>query len=218
MLEAFREGVAAHGGEVSDTYDDRGCLYVRSVLPQVDDVRSGDAMQAGVAMKATEREVCVYPYTFRLVCKNGAILAQTLESRRLTEIDVLEPVAVLDSIRETAEACCSKDLFAKTIKSMRRSCDSSFDQILQCMAFISSHSLQKHFPIIMRALIDGGDRSRFGMANAVTAVAREVKDPGERWEMEELGGAIAVGFVPQRPLHNRRNVAARSRHLAEVGT
>lgn len=37
-----------------------------------------------------------------------------------------------------------------------------------------------------------GDRSRFGLAQAITAVARDVQDPELKWDLEKLGGAVAL--------------------------
>lgn len=40
-----------------------------------------------------------------------------------------------------------------------------------------------------------GDRSRFGLAQAITAVARDVQDPELKWDLEKLGGAVALGTL-----------------------
>ncbi len=42
------------------------------------------------------------------------------------------------------------------------------------------------------------DRTRFGLVNAITSLARDTRDPESRWRLEELGGAIAAG-VPGAP-------------------
>ena len=40
-----------------------------------------------------------------------------------------------------------------------------------------------------------GDRSRFGLAQAITTVARDVQDPELKWDLEKLGGAVALGTL-----------------------
>jgi len=40
-----------------------------------------------------------------------------------------------------------------------------------------------------------GDRSRFGLAQAITAVARDLQDPELKWDLEKLGGAVALGTL-----------------------
>ena len=49
---AFEEEIAAAGGEVRDVYDDGDRLFLRSVLPMVEEVRPHDAIRAGVALRA----------------------------------------------------------------------------------------------------------------------------------------------------------------------
>ena len=40
-----------------------------------------------------------------------------------------------------------------------------------------------------------GDRSRFGLAQAITTVARDVQDPELKWDLEKLGGAVVLGTL-----------------------
>ena len=52
---------------------------------------------------------------------------------------------------------------------------------------------------IMDEFLREGDQSRFGLANAVTAVARDTSDPDMRWNLEEFGGGIAISAGPRQP-------------------
>jgi hypothetical protein len=61
-----------------------------------------------------------------------------------------------------------------------------------------------------------GDRSPFGLANAVTAVARDTRDPDLRWNLEEFGGAV-VATVPRHPADGGHAAKARSRRAVTVG-
>ena len=51
VLDVFTEEVAAHGGRVIDTFHDGRRLFTRSVLPRLEEVRPGDGVQGGVALK-----------------------------------------------------------------------------------------------------------------------------------------------------------------------
>jgi len=53
VLAVFAEEVAARGGHVTDTFDDGQRLLTRSVLPRIEEVRAGDQVQGGVALKAS---------------------------------------------------------------------------------------------------------------------------------------------------------------------
>jgi hypothetical protein len=44
---------------------------------------------------------------------------------------------------------------------------------------------------VLAELTRGGDRSRYGLLNAVTAVARDTQDPDLRWQLEVAGGALS---------------------------
>jgi hypothetical protein len=46
------------------------------------------------------------------------------------------------------------------------------------------------FATITRRFTEGGDRSRFGLMNAVTSTARDTRDPEVRWRLEELGAQV----------------------------
>src|SRR5262245_35982996 len=119
ILDAFTDEVIARGGRVTDTFDDGRRLFVRSVLDLADDVRPGDAVRGGVALKATGGNVWLYPYIFRLVCSNGAVAAQAIETRHLTELHLLDPDHALQSVREGVGACCAEEVFTDVVGRMR---------------------------------------------------------------------------------------------------
>ena len=81
IKELFCEELTEAGGAISDAFDDGIHLFVRSILPEVREVQSGDKVQGGVALRSSETEIWVHPYLFRQVCTNGAIMAQAIQSR-----------------------------------------------------------------------------------------------------------------------------------------
>jgi hypothetical protein len=198
----FSEEIAARGGAVSETFHDHQRLFTRSVLPYMNDVRPHDSVQGGVALRMTTSEICLYPYTFRLVCRNGAIIAQTLESRVIGELNQQDPVTTVRSLRESIEACCEPEVFRSTVHKMRSACNAQVDVALSLLPLLSRLSVgfsAKLLPQILDRFFHDGDRSQFGLANAVTAVARDASDPDLRWNLEELGGGIAIGVPPRTP-------------------
>ena len=46
------------------------------------------------------------------------------------------------------------------------------------------------------------DRTRFGLMNAVTSVARDTENPDVRWRLEELGGDIGAGIRARQPANS----------------
>jgi hypothetical protein len=98
VLEVFTDEHARR--KITDTFNDGRRLFCRSTLPQADQVRPGDSFHAGIAIKATDEQICVYPYTFRLLCQNGAIRAQSVGSVCIEGLDQLQPYPTLMHIRE----------------------------------------------------------------------------------------------------------------------
>jgi len=241
VLAVFSEEVGVRRGKVTDTFDDGKRLFARAVLHHLADVAPGDQLRGGVAIKATQDGVWLYPYTFRLVCGNGAIVAQTLEERPIAEPYLRAPEAVLQAVRAAVEACCNEEIFSSAVGAMRTARDlRATDMLLNVLPMLShlsdgvqSYMLSRFFartapegrathPILsgppsfsqpspghtrsplhngdlLSGVIDQfqkeGDQSQFGLANAITAVARDVQDPGLKWDLEKLGGAVALGTL-----------------------
>ena len=202
VFTVFAQEVAAHGGRVTETLNDGQRLFTRSILPHVADVRPRDRVQGGVALKATGADVWLYPYLFRLVCKNGAIIAQTLDTRPLTDLHLLKPDAALCVVRESVQACCAGEVFTNVVRKMRTACESRADfnlNLLPLLSQLSRHGDAKLLRKVIDMLFREGDISRFGIANAITATARDTADPDLKWNLEEFGGAVAIGTVPLDP-------------------
>jgi hypothetical protein len=220
VLDVFTAEVAAYDGRVTDTFHDGRRLFTRSILPRVEEVRSGDRVQGGVALKATGDGVCLYPYVFRQVCRNGAILAESLAARSLEDLDVLEPETAVERIREGIATCSAPEVFRDNVRRMRTACERQADMALNLLPFLSRFSASigpELLSRIMEQFFHEGDRSQFGLANAITAIARDTRDPDTRWNLEELGGGIAVGIIPRPPVDAGRAAWDRSGELVAVG-
>ena len=198
IREAFENELAAVGGAVSDAFDDGSHLFLRSILPASTDVRPGDRVRAGIALRASGRQVLVHPYTFRQVCSNGAILAQAVQTRRIERVE--EPdlpwIAAerLEEVREAVRVCAAPEAFITASQQMRTAAELEADQVIMAMTFQITHS-PRHIASglvtqILSRFSDDRDRSAFGLMNAITATARDTRDPDLRWRLEELGGGV----------------------------
>jgi hypothetical protein len=220
VLDVFTEVVAARGGQVTDTFHDGRRLFTRSILPHVEEVRPGDRMQGGVALKACDEGVWLYPYLFRLVCRNGAIAAEAIEARFLGNLHQQEPESALETIRQGIAVCSEQEVFRANVRKMRSACEREADMALNLLPFLSRLSAQDRDGLLSQILdrfFRDGDPSQFGLANAVTAVARDTRDPDLRWNLEELGGGIAIGITPRRPKDGRSAARARGGLAIAVG-
>src|SRR5262249_37537066 len=153
-------------------------LFLRAVLPEEREVRAGDRLQGGVALRATPEEISVHPYVFRQVCSNGAIRAHALQSLRI-ERDNLAPREASEveaGLREAIRACCADDVFEGGVREARSSIDSRVDFALNMMPMLSRLLRHDAAPELITRIFDlfadSRDGSRFSFMNAVTSVAR----------------------------------------------
>ena len=79
------------GGTVTDRFDDGRRLFLRAILPISDEVRPKDVVEGGIAVRAVGQQIEVCPYLFRQVCRNGAIMPQVTETRRIRRVDLAAP-------------------------------------------------------------------------------------------------------------------------------
>jgi len=202
VLEVFTEELTTRGGRVIDTFNDGRRLFCRSTLPLSDEASPGDDIHGGIALKFTDEQICVYPYTFRQVCRNGAIHAESIGSLVIESAHQLAPCFVLQSIREGIEACSAPEIFSDTMNRMRDTVHHELDTVLNLMPLLSSvagQSVKHLLADILNNLFEQKEQTQFSLANAITAAARDTKDPQTRWNLEELGGAVLIAAAPKLP-------------------
>jgi hypothetical protein len=201
ILEVFTAKISACEGKITETFHQPGVLFVRSVFPQGEEIRAGDKVQGGVALRATDTAAWVYPYVFRLVCKNGAIMAHAAEGREIPNLDSVPAFEAVSLVSEAVESCCERNAFATAAEQMRTAAQQPVDAILNMMPFLSRlSSLSPEFARqIFERFVRENDRTRYGFMNAVTSVARDTREHVTRWRLEELGGQIAV-MQPAEPV------------------
>jgi hypothetical protein len=192
-------------------------LFLKAVLPWEERIRDGDPVQAGVALRTTRRQIRVHPYVLRLVCINGFIVTRAVGSKTIdVEVDSTddsEAAAVREQLRGTIRACSRPvkglDLLLsgrleKLMEQMKSAGRLDVDRVLADLEarILSIEPYDTEAPAIDGRDIAGrirqqltreDGRTRFGLMNAVTAVAREAENPELKWRLEEIGGSIAVG-------------------------
>jgi hypothetical protein len=205
IRETFAEEMGYLGGEVCDAFHDGTRLFLRGVLPVAVDVRPGDAIRGGVALRTAGPDILVHPYKFRQVCTNGAIRAHALQTRRVGRVEVAPSEwparEVIADLRDAVQACAAPDAFRDGVDEMRSLLELQADQMLMLGTLVARLG---HASAVVHQILEqfdrrpDPDRSMFGLMNAVTAVARDTRDPETRWRLEELGGAVPV-MRPPRP-------------------
>src|SRR5262245_43897425 len=200
MLAAFSQEICSRGGRVADTFHDGQRLFVRGILALEGEVKPRDRVQGGVALKGTETDVSVHPYVFRHVCQHGAIMAQSLGGERLENIDWQEAEVAEHRIRELIADCACPEVFVGAAGQFRTAATTGFDSALAMLTMFSQHSTHpsaRFLAQIMERFFRHEERTGFGLIQAVTSLARDTRDPQDRWELEELGGSLAAQGEPE---------------------
>jgi hypothetical protein len=203
IREAFAREVADAGGEVSDAFDDGRRLFLRSIFPGAVEVRPGDRMQRGVALRSRESEILIHPYFFRQVCRNGTIAVRAAEARRVDRYENATcpgaEEAVLTEVREAVRGCSDERILARAASQVRTMAETEADValgILPALVKMKPDDASRLLDLILGRFERGSDRSKFGLMNAVTSVARDTRDPDTRWRLEEAGGGMLAPLTP----------------------
>jgi hypothetical protein len=193
----FESEIEALGGHVSDVFDDRRRLFMRSILPASREVRQRDALNAGVALRANEEDIWLHPYVYRQVCQNGAIWAQAVETQRISCIAELSRDEVEGAICEAVQWCARDEVFSGNVADMRSAMDVQADMVIAMMSTLSRGGRGRgatHARVLER-YFEQGELNGYGWMNAVTSIARDTEDPDERWRLEEDGGALPALLI-----------------------
>src|SRR5262249_42912555 len=144
IRDTFAEEILSLGGAVSDVFDDGERLFMRAVLARDTEIRAGDSVNAGVALRAADSEILVHPYTFRQICANGAIAAHALRSHALERVQVSEPylptyesAVTRGALRDTIRSCAAEEAFATIAREMRSATEVQADVALQLLAALA---------------------------------------------------------------------------------
>ena len=216
ILDVFTAEVENCHGRVADTFHDGQRLIVRSLLPHVGDARPKDSMQGGLALRATDEELWLHPYLFRRVCRNGAVMAQAIESLHVECLGsyTLEEGTVM--LREAIAQCAEEQVFTRSMHQIRTSATIEADTLLNLIPHLTHFrraGMERILGEILSRFSGERDRTVFGLMNAVTSVARDTQDPDDRWRLEEMGGGIGS---PPTELASRRSGAATFRDRVVV--
>jgi hypothetical protein len=206
-FERMPTEVSFHNASVSDER-----FYLRAVFPRMEkEVKVGEAVQWGVQIKNSEvgaASFAIESFLLVLACKNGMVVSKVMNARhlgkRLDDILSDEAVEADDhafwlAARDTLRASLDEAAFQSVVDTLRESTEGEkiTSPIAASKRLASTFSLsdEEHEAVLLN-LANGGDMSRWGALNAVTATAHTVKSFDRGVELEEAGWALAE--MPRR--------------------
>jgi hypothetical protein len=189
-------------------------LYLKIIMMEMEgEVKPGDPVQAGVIISNSEigmGSVNIQHMINRLVCSNGMIVPDS-GLRRFhigrrnnnsedgiieylkDETKILDDKAFWAKIRDIVEATLNKDSFDLILNRLRKSTENKIEgnpvKVVEEITKRYSFS-ENEKGGILNELINGGDLSMWGLANAVTATSQKVDDYDRATDLEKIGGQI----------------------------
>lgn len=197
-------------------------LYLKVINKRLKaEVDVGDVVQAGFVVSNSEvglGSLRVEPLVYRLVCKNGLICKDFSTKkyhvgRQLNHSDedayelysgqtiAQDDKAFFMKVQDVVRAAVDETKFKLTLDKLRQAKQIPLDhepvKSVQMLAdkFQLSQAEQGD---ILRQLFMGGDCSRYGLMNAVTAASQMSATYERATELERIGGEILAMSVPQQ--------------------
>lgn len=191
-------------------------LYIKVGFPELQaDIttisKRGDILQGGLLFSNSEVgagavEVC--PWSEVLACTNGMKhtsfgqrrnhVGRTVEGQDGAEIfasDTLraDAKAFLLKLRDVVRATCSPEQFTRIVDQMREAAGQKIEGNPVAAVEVVTRKLslsQEENTSILRHLIEGGDLTRYGIANAITRAAQDIESYDRATELEGMGANV----------------------------
>lgn len=189
-------------------------MYIKAVTPRIaGEVKVGDHVQAGLVISNSEvgaGALNISPLVYRLVCLNGLIVpdakfrafhlgkraaeGESVYELLTDETRAADDKALLLKARDVAAGIFNQDFFDGLLTKMRASTEEQLktkrpDLAVQVLADQIGLNETEQVSVLTH-LLSGGDFSRWGFTNAVTAMAQEVPSYDRSVQLEALGSKV----------------------------
>lgn len=190
-------------------------LYIKVASERLTyEVKRGDVVQMGIVISNSEvghGSVRIEPFLYRLICLNGAIIEDSAVrkyhiGKQSEEVEAAEAVfrdetrvaddkAFFMKLQDVVRAAFNDENFAKlkgmTIDASTRKIQAPIQDVVEEIA--DRYNLaEKYKDSFLKNLIEGGDTSQWGVANAITAVANSAENYESATDLEKIGGEIVT--------------------------
>jgi hypothetical protein len=194
-------------------------MYIKALFPRIKgSVGLNDPVQAGIVISNSEvgcGSLRVEPLIYRLSCLNGMISATMLKKFHVGARHGMsdETYAVLTQeardksaeamrliIRDVVKAATDAADFAMRVKELEIATQNKIEgDVPKAVEVLGNRLNLTHGEqsSVLRHLIEGGDLSQYGMANAVTRTASDLSDYDRVTELERFGGNV-IDLVPSQ--------------------
>lgn len=203
----------AAGFEVKSSQITEQRMYIQLTTARIQgEVKKGDVVQSGLIISNSEvgcGSLKIEPLIYRLVCLNGMIAGQSLYKKHIGKVLVegmgdnaaeifsdrtkeLTDKAFWGQVDDIVTQVTSKETFDKLLLQMQEATQIKIGSPAHAVEVVA-----KRFNVqdqerenILNNLIAGGDVSKWGLVNAITATANGMEDYDRGIEFERFGGEV----------------------------
>ena len=189
-------------------------LYLKVTTARLTaEVRKGDIVQAGLVISNSEvgaGSVRVEPLLYRLACLNGAIIndlalkkyhvgranghgEDAIQAFLRDETKALNDRAFWATVQDVVRGTLQEVTFAQIVARWRETTQEMIAGDPAQVVEVTAKRLGLTEPergSVLRHLVEGGDLSRYGLANALTRASQDVDDYDRATDLERLGGQL----------------------------
>ena len=201
------QGARFESAQITENY-----MYIKVVNPKLTgEVRVGDIVQSGIVISNSETglgAVNVQPLLFRLACLNGMVVNDATTRTRRNHVgranSAEENFAIysqetLDAdnkafmlkIKDTVRAAVDEAQFTRVLDTMKKSTEARLNTAdipsVVKLASSSFNITEAESQGVFQHLIEDGDYTLYGLANAVTRYSQDVEDYDRASKLEAIG-------------------------------
>lgn len=214
MLEAVLPTLVEMKMEIKSCEITERRMYIKAIFTDRQlDVKTGDPVQGGIVVSNSEvgaGSFKVEPYTWRLVCKNGLTSEHALRQFHVgrakggededtiyeilsNEAKSADDRALFLKVQDIVKHAVKPEVFAAQVERFKESTEMKITGNIPQVVEVTRRKFgfsQEQGAGILRHLIEGGDLSQWGLVNAVTRSAQDLKDYDAQTWTERAGGKI----------------------------
>jgi len=203
VLEEFKrkETVEIYRIDLTETM-----LYLKAIDKTLtEEIRENDVIHGGLIIRNSEvgaSSFRVEPFLLRKICSNGLIGKHSLKKIHLgrqtvetgeiewsEETKRLEDKAFWAKVRDIIRNTFDRKIFLSWIKKMKEATEIEIEKPKEAIDNVVKYAgLTEEQKNIL--LMHFTEKTKYGLVNAVTSLARETKDIDERIRLEEIGGKL----------------------------
>ena len=191
-------------------------LYLKAIdRTLVDSVKDEDIVYGGLIIRDSEvgaSALRIEPFILRRICSNGLILQHSLKKihlgRQTLEVDEidwsdetmeLEDKTLWAKVRDIIRATFDREVFNTWVKKLKESIDVRIEKPIKAV-----NNIVRHLNLTQeereKLLVYFSEPTKYGLINALTNLAGQVKNVEEQVRLEEFAGKILASRDLEREI------------------